>query len=156
MVTPLKSLMATGRLGGANFSPNVGEAWSNSDEKSSRMNPLKCVAAGVLVQMKNSAWACIWSSRTSSLRSHSGREAPANGATWPDSGEMLMKSGTMRTSPTHGEFSVVSPPGPKPATLVRPIVVVGLPLLPAGVPLALYGFAPPMIGPVYAGLFWLL
>src|SRR5580692_5015114 len=106
--------------------------------------------------MKNSACPCIWSSSTSSLRSHNGREAPANGATWPDSGEMLMKSGTMRTSPTQGEFSVVSPPGPKPPNCSRPNDVVGLPLLPVGVPLALYGFAPPVTPPVYDGLFRLL
>src|ERR1700676_2620463 len=61
----------------------------------------------------------------------------------------------MRTSPTQGVFSVVSPPGPKPPTSWRPIATVGLPLLPAGVPLALYGFVP-VIAPVYAGLLALL
>jgi hypothetical protein len=38
--TPLKSLIEIGRFGTANFSPNVGEAGSNSDEKSSRMKPV--------------------------------------------------------------------------------------------------------------------
>ncbi len=56
---PLKSLMDTGTLGMANFSPKAGEAGSNSEEKSSDMNPVKVTALATLVQMKKSALACI-------------------------------------------------------------------------------------------------
>jgi hypothetical protein len=41
--------MDTGTFGTANFSPNAGEAGSNSDEKSSEMNPVKLVVLGVWV-----------------------------------------------------------------------------------------------------------
>src|SRR5882762_4232570 len=86
---PLKSLMDTGALGMANFSPKAGEAGSNSEEKSSETNPVKATALATLVQMKKSALACIESSSVTSLRSHRGRVEPAKGATSPDSGEML-------------------------------------------------------------------
>ncbi len=39
--SPLKSRMATGRLGGPNFSPNCGENGSNSEAKSSVIPPVK-------------------------------------------------------------------------------------------------------------------
>ena len=55
--------MATGRFGGANFSPNCGENGSNSEAKSSVMMPVKCAATCVEVKTQNFASADVWSSQ---------------------------------------------------------------------------------------------
>ena len=83
-------MIATGRLAGENFSPQVGENGSNSDVKSSVMMPVKCAAAWAEVKTQNFASAEVWSSSCTSLRSHRLRTAPANGDTSPDCGNRLM------------------------------------------------------------------
>src|SRR5438067_13647779 len=106
---PDQSLIDTGMSGGENFSPKVGANGSNSDVKSSVMIPVKCAAACAEVKIKNSVSAAAWSTSVTSLRSHSLRVAPANGATSPDFGNKLIKSGTWRAWPTHGQNMSTSP-----------------------------------------------
>src|SRR2546427_5051620 len=104
--------MDTGRLAGENFSPNCGENGSNSEVKSSVMMPVKCAATCAEVNTQNFASAEVWSPRVTSLRSHKLRLAPANGATSADCGNRLMKSGTMRAWPTHGQKDSTLPVSP--------------------------------------------
>src|SRR5215469_9281086 len=104
--------MATGMSGGENFSPNCGENGSNSEVKSSVMTPVKWAATCVEVKIQNLASAEVWSSSVTSLRSHRLRLAPANGATSCDCGNRLMKSGTMRVAPTHGQKDSTLPVSP--------------------------------------------
>src|SRR5882757_3261291 len=104
--------MATGRLAGENFSPNCGENGSNSDVKSSVMMPVKWAATWADVKTQNFASAEVWSSSVTSLRSHRLRVAPANAATAWDCGNRLMKSGTTRVWPTHGQKLSTLPVSP--------------------------------------------
>src|ERR1700751_2659433 len=62
--------------------------------------------------MKNRALADIWLNTVTSLRSHRGRVAPANGATSWTCGNRLRKSGTTRISPTHGHKGSWKPGNP--------------------------------------------
>src|SRR5437762_7110598 len=87
---PPKSFKDTGTLGMANFSPNCGEYGSNSEEKSSSMNPVKCAATCVELNTQNFASTVISSVSVTSLRSHRCRDAPANGATSCEPGNRLM------------------------------------------------------------------
>src|SRR5579863_504360 len=106
---PDQSLIETGMSGGENFSPKVGAKGSNSEVKSSVMTPVKCAAACADVKTQNFASAAAWSISVTSLRSQSGRVAPANGATSPDFGKRLMKSGTTRSCPAQGQNSSTLP-----------------------------------------------
>src|SRR5207302_371751 len=91
-----------------------GENGSNSEVKSSVMMPVKCAATCAEVKTQNFARAEVWSPRVTSLRSHRLRLAPANGATSADCGNRLMKSGTIRVAPTHGQNISTLPVSPSP------------------------------------------
>ena len=109
---PDQSFNETGRFGGENFSPNCGENGSNSDVKSSVMTPVKCAATWAEVKIQNFARTDSCGVRVTSLRSHRLRVAPANGEASPDCGKRLMKSGTTRDAPTHGQNSSTLPVSP--------------------------------------------
>src|SRR6267143_2258624 len=123
---PVQSLMETGKLAGENFSPNDGENGSNSDVKSSVITPVKWAATCVELKTQNFASADIWSWSVTSLRSQRLRVAPANGATSPDCGKILMKSGTVREAPTQGQKFSTLPVSPSPlGKFVLPNAFVG-------------------------------
>src|ERR1700687_3317102 len=112
-------------FGTANFSPNCGENGSNSEEKSSRMIPVKCAATWVELNTQNLAKGAVWSSSVTSLRSHRLRVEPAKGATSIDCGNKLMKSGTIRDRPTHAKNDSTLPVSPSclgKTTLPRSVV----------------------------------
>src|SRR3974390_2467989 len=118
--------MEIGKSGGENFSPNCGENGSNSDVKSSVMTPVKCAATWVELKIQNLASAAVCSVRVTSLRSQRLRVAPANGATSPDCGNRLIKSGTTRAAPTQGQKLSTPPVSPSPlGSVVLPNVLVG-------------------------------
>src|SRR5256885_14990091 len=66
------------------------------------------------VNTQNFASAEVCSPRVTSLQSQRLRWAPANGATSVDCGNRLMKSGTMRVVPTHGQNISTLPVSPSP------------------------------------------
>ena len=103
---PLQSLIEIGTNGTEAFSPKSGAIALNSAVASSVMSPVLVEATGAAVKMKKVALVCIWSLRATSLRSHSGRSIPANGATCWAPGYRLRKSGTRCMLPAQGGKSV--------------------------------------------------
>src|ERR1700745_2048151 len=90
------------------------------------MTPVKGGATGVEEKTQNVASADVWSVSVTSLRSQRLRVAPANGATSPDCGNRLMKSGTVRAAPTQGQNSSTLPVSPSwLGRVVRPNASVG-------------------------------